>query len=59
MTRRMPLDELLKVCNEVRTAGGGSLLDALLPAVPADEDQCIIAKNMNFNCEVEAETLGP
>lgn len=45
-------EELLEFANKVREAGGGNPLDALMPAVPADTKQCLIAKNLNFNCEV-------
>lgn len=49
---RATLDELLEFCQAVRKAGGGNPLDALMPAVPQDQSQCLIAKNLNFNCEV-------
>lgn len=52
--KRATLAELKKFANKVRKAGGGNPLDALMPAVPADSSQCIIAKNLNFNCEVGA-----
>lgn len=50
---RATLEELLEFANKVREAGGGNPLDALMPAVPADASQCLIAKNLNFNCEVD------
>lgn len=49
---RATLEELLEFANRVRQAGGGNPLDALMPAVPVDSKQCLIAKNLNFNCEV-------
>lgn len=49
---RATLEELLVFANAVREAGGGNPLDALMPAVPEDASQCLIAKNLNFNCTV-------
>lgn len=46
------LDKLLAVCNEVRDAGGGDAIEALLPAVPGNDKTCLIARNLNFNCSV-------
>jgi hypothetical protein len=46
------MEELLEFANGVREAGGGNPLDALMPAVPEDASQCLIAKNLNFNCTV-------
>lgn len=46
-------EELLDFCNKVREAGGGNPLDALMPAVPQVSDRCLVAKNLNFNCEVQ------
>lgn len=50
--------ELTDFANKVREAGGGNPLDALMPAVPEDQEQCLIAKNLNFNCEVNTEGPG-
>lgn len=55
---RATLEELLEFANKVREAGGGNPLDALMPAVPADASQCLIAKNLNFNCEVDKPFAG-
>lgn len=52
MAERATLNELLEFANKVRGAGGGNPLDALMPAVPQDSSQCLIAKNLNFNCKV-------
>lgn len=46
------IDEVLDFCNKVREAGGGKPLNALLPGVPTDSQSCLIAKNLNFECEV-------
>lgn len=51
-TDRASLDEVRDFANKVRKAGGGNPLDALMPAVPSDANQCLIAKNLNFNCAV-------
>lgn len=51
-TKRASFEELLEFANAVREAGGGNPLDALMPAVPEDQTQCLIAKNLNFNCVV-------
>ena len=50
--KRASLPELLEFANAVREAGGGNPLDALMPAVPEDAHQCLIARNLNFNCQV-------
>jgi hypothetical protein len=54
MSERATLDELLDFANKVREAGGGNPLTALIPAVPEDSSQCLIAKNLNFNCRVDS-----
>lgn len=53
VTKRASLERLLDFANKVRAAGGGNPLDALMPAVPQDSTQCLIAKNLNFNCRVD------
>lgn len=50
---RATLEETHAFANAVREAGGGNPLDALMPAVPEDSTQCLIAKNLNFNCAVQ------
>ena len=52
MTERATLSELHEFANAVREAGGGNPIDALMPAVPEDTSKCLIARNLNFNCEV-------
>lgn len=49
---RATIEETLAFANAIREAGGGNPLDALMPAVPSDPSQCLIAKNLNFNCRV-------
>lgn len=49
---RASMKELHAFANRVREAGGGNPIDALMPAVPKDSTQCLIAKNLNFNCVV-------
>jgi hypothetical protein len=51
-TERATLEETLDFCNQVREAGGANPLDALMPAVPEDSHDCLIARNLNFSCEV-------
>jgi len=55
MPKIATLDQLKDFANKVREAGGGNPLDALMPAVPSDIDQCLIAKNLNFNCKVNTD----
>ncbi len=50
--------EVLEFANKVRAAGGGNPLDALMPAVPADPHACLIARNLNFDCYVDANGSG-
>lgn len=52
MSTRISLEELKVVANKVRAAGGGNPLDALIPSVPEESSMCLIARNLNFNCEV-------
>lgn len=52
---RATFDEVLEFANAVRAAGGGAVLDALMPATPDDSKRCLIAKNLNFNCRVDSE----
>lgn len=47
------VEELKDYCNKVREAGGGNPLDALLPAIPQEANECLIALNLNFSCEVD------
>lgn len=44
--------ELLSFCSEVREAGGGNPLEALLPGTPNHPSTCLIARNLNFTCSV-------
>lgn len=50
--KRATLGELKQFADKVRAAGGGNPIDALIPAVPEDISQCLIARNLNFNCSV-------
>ncbi len=60
MPQRATLEELKDFANKVREAGGGNPLDALMPAVPQNATQCLIARNLNFNCTVtKPEMDGP
>lgn len=44
--------ELLEFANKMRAAGEGDFLDALMPSVPSDTNQCLIANALNFKCSV-------
>lgn len=56
MSKRATLEEVKDFANRVRKAGGGNPLDALMPAVPQAMEECLIAKNLNFNCAVRPLT---
>lgn len=44
--------EVLDFCNRVRQAGGANILNDLLPGIPLDSSACLIAHNLNFDCEI-------
>jgi hypothetical protein len=46
-------EQTLAFCNAVREAGGAGTLGALLPSFPSDASACLIAKGLNFGCEVK------
>lgn len=50
---------LLEFANKVREAGGGTPLAALMPALPANAHQCLIARSLNFSCAVRPEPAYP
>lgn len=52
MSRVATLEEAKQFCNNVREAGGVDALDDLLPAIPEDPSQCLIAINVNFDSQV-------
>lgn len=45
-------DELLEFANRIRSAGGGDIIDGLLPSIPGEPEACLIANALNFSCEV-------
>lgn len=47
--------EVLEFCNKVRKAGGADMLDSLLPGIPHDGRACLIANNLNFDCQITPE----
>lgn len=47
------LQHVLEFANKVRNAGGANPIDALMPSVPEDSSACLIARNLNFSCDVE------
>jgi hypothetical protein len=54
MTEMASIEEVKDFCNKVREAGGANPLDSLLPAIPQKANECLIALNLNFSCEVDA-----
>jgi hypothetical protein len=53
LSNRATQDEILAFCNKVREAGGGEILEALLPGWQSRNQACLIARNLNFECYVE------
>lgn len=45
-------EEVLDFCNRVREAGGTDVLEALLPGDAGLGESCLIAKNLNFSCNI-------
>jgi len=50
--KRASFQELLEFANRVREAGQGEFISALMPAIPQAAKSCLIAKNLNFGCEI-------
>lgn len=46
------IDEVKKFCNVAREAGGAKQIADLIPSFPSDGETCLIAKNLNFECDV-------
>lgn len=58
--RKLPVateEELLDFANKVRQAGGAAVLEALLPSLQSDSQQCLIANALNFGCEVDVPDI--
>lgn len=55
---RASLDELLEFANKVRVAGGGEILEKLMPGVAANGAACLIARNLNFHSAVLPQSDG-
>lgn len=51
--RTATFEETLDFANAVRKAGGGNPIDALMPSEPQDSQTCLIARNLNFSCEID------
>lgn len=45
-------EEVLDFANSVREAGGGDIIPELFPSIKRDVNHCLIAKALNFDCEV-------
>lgn len=46
------IDEIKKFCNVAREAGGAKQIADLIPSLPSDGEACLIARNLNFECDV-------
>jgi hypothetical protein len=46
--------EVLEFVNRVREAGGADTIEALPLAVPKNPRQCLLARALNFECEVRS-----
>jgi hypothetical protein len=51
---RASVEEVIEFANDVRSAGGGNLIDGLMPSVPEEPNSCLIANALNFDCEVNS-----
>lgn len=49
---RASIDSVIKFANAIRSAGGGNLIDSLMPSEPQNSNSCLIANALNFDCEV-------
>jgi hypothetical protein len=49
---RASVEEVVSFANDIREAGGGSLIDGLMPSYPEDANSCLIANALNFDCDV-------
>lgn len=47
-------EEILAFANRVRAAGGAEVIEDLMPAVPTDARQCLIARNLNFDSAISS-----
>lgn len=45
--------EVLDFANKVRAAGGGEPIEGLFPSEPSEPNACLIAKALNFGCNVD------
>jgi hypothetical protein len=50
-------EALLERCNQIRVAGGADPLKELIPGMPASPNSCLIARNLNFSCEVRGALI--
>jgi len=44
--------ELIEFVNKIREAGGADVIDALFPSYKSEPKSCLIARALNFQCEV-------
>lgn len=52
---RASFEETLEFCNKVREAGGGELIEELVPGIPGAPRDCLIANSLNFDCRVRPD----
>jgi len=50
---RASISEVIDFANKVRKAGGGNIIDSLMPSTPEQSDSCLIANALNFDCTIE------
>jgi hypothetical protein len=51
---RASIEQVVNFANAVREAGGGSLIEELLPSVPEEPNSCLVANALNFDCDVNS-----
>lgn len=52
---RASISEVIDFANKVRKAGGGNIIDSLMPSTPEQSDSCLIANALNFDCSIEPQ----
>jgi hypothetical protein len=55
---RASIQEVIDFANKVRKAGGGNIIDDLIPSEPESSNSCLIANALNFHSEIEADSNG-
>lgn len=52
IANRASVREVIEFANKVRKAGGGDIINSLMPSCPEDQNSCLIANALNFDCEI-------